>query len=186
VTRVGCAPRLAVATEDIRQFELRPLHVRPSFSFRSVGPGAPAGRAGATGSAATGRPSAQQAADPRRPLSLRKSPRKRRRRPPKPPPGPGTGTSTATAVPAIVPVPGPGPGRCREPGTANQPPPDSAPPEPAWPPSVPPSTRALTQKAFLPGTCVISRPRGAGRARRSYRVGRNRPALRATSCRPPT
>jgi hypothetical protein len=52
VAGIGRAPRLTMATKDIRQFEIRPQHVRPSLR-----PLLSAGRRRATGSAATTGPS---------------------------------------------------------------------------------------------------------------------------------
>jgi hypothetical protein len=117
-----------------------------------------------------------------------------------------TRTRTATAAPGMVPVPaaggcwGWGRGRCRRPGRrvpgmgprAGDRDHAAARFRAARAPRAP-STRALTQKAFLPGVRLISRPRGADRAAPSYGVVRNHRAFvkraadprRPLSLRPP-
>jgi hypothetical protein len=171
VTRIGCAPRLAMATEDFRYFELWPQHVRTSLqappdraapSYRVVGntPGfAQTGRRPRTHSLA---PTSRPKISDRRPRSRTAAARTR--------------TVPAGMVPAgMVPVPD---RRCRARDGAGAAPSAGAASrgperEKASPPDTPaagfradraslaPSTRALTQKPLLPAIELISRPRAA-------------------------
>jgi hypothetical protein len=70
VARIGRAPRLTMATKDIRQFEIRPQHVRPSLRrcIPPRRPGGPSYRVVRNRQACV-----KRAADPPRPRARRKS-----------------------------------------------------------------------------------------------------------------
>ena len=143
------------------------------------------------------RPPPSPSAPTRRPKTFARRRRPSRRRQPEPPPSrrsrrhrpPKPPTRTATAAPGMVPVPaaggcrGWGRGRCRRPGAVPGMGPRAGDRDhaatrfrAARAPRAP-STRALTQKAFLPGLGPISRPRGTDRAAPSYGVVRNHQAF---------